>query len=134
MLTIPGSSITIPADAIESRPTAYPDAWWGHPLTIRLHHAYLVVRLARSHGGILGDWFALNADFSSPSQFAALHSIPPRGNEADVSLKHAASWELQRGTILNVGRCAPLFGHPGGGYQAEFLDGSLPAIRSHAEL
>jgi hypothetical protein len=103
-------------------------------LTVRLHDEYDAVRLARGHGGLLGEWFALDADFSSPSRFAALHSIPPRGNEAEASLKHAAVWLLQRGTIINVGRCAGLFGHPGGGYQAEFLDGTLPAIRSRSDL
>ena len=48
--------------------------------------------------------------------------------------RYAEAWcgeRLLPGTVLNVGRCAPLFRLPGLGYQAEFRDGPLPmALRT----
>jgi hypothetical protein len=131
MLFVPHTTVQLPARAIESHSTRYPEAWLGQMMTVELYSPCLATRLAERPGGILGDWFALGDVPNDPAYFAKRHAIPPRGNARLPSLKHSGVWQLQPGTILNVGRCAPLFGLPGSGCQAEFLDGPLPrAIRT----
>ena len=130
MLIIPGSTITLPADAIDTRPTRYVDAWLGLYLTVILYDSVDVIRIVPGHSSLLGDWFGLDWQGQSPTEYGGNHSLPIRGNEASPALGAEAVWRLQRGSELNVGRCGPLFGQRGGGYQAEFLEGRLPALRS----
>lgn len=126
MIFVPDSQIQLPASAIESRPTRYPDAWVGHVLTVELYSLLDVTRHAERPNGLLGDWFALDAAPGDPAEIAARYAIPARGNAVAPELAHRIVWRLLPGTLLNVGRCAPLFGLPGLGFQAEFLDGPLP--------
>ncbi len=126
MLYVPGTRIVLQARAIESRATRAPEAWLGQVLTVELYAAMEVARLAEFPGRVLGDWFAVGEVPLDPAAFARRHAIPPRGNAALPRLRHGAVWRLQPGSVLNVGRCAPLFRLPGLGYQAEFLDGPLP--------
>ena len=141
MLIIPESSIVLPARSLESRQTRETGAWLGHPLTVELYSAIDVTRLAdrRSRSSspdrpgrsrdLLGDWFALEPETLEPRQFARAHAVPQRGNEAVARLTHYAVWRLPPGTVLNVGRCGPLFHMPGLGFQAEFIEGPyLPVL------
>jgi len=131
MLLIPGTSFRLPARAVESRGTRYPQAWFGEVITAQLDGTLDVTRLAERPGGVLGEWFALGAGPTDPASFARRHAIPPRGNAELPRLQHRLVWRLLPGTVLNVGRCAPLFRLPGLGYQAEFVDGPLPiALRT----
>lgn len=126
MLTVPGSNIELPASAIETQPTRYPDAWDGIQLTVVLQSPISVTRRARGPSTLLGDWFILDHQALSRAAFARQYAIPGKGNEAVPSLQYEGTWILHPGTVLNVGRCGPLDGKPGGGYQAEFLEGPLP--------
>lgn len=131
MLVIPGTTIHLAARAIESRGTRYPEAWFGEVVTVQLDGILDVTRLAERPGGLLGEWFALGDGPADPASFARRHAIPPRGNADFPRLHHRRIWRLLPGTVLNVGRCAPLFRLPGLGYQAEFVDGPLPmALRT----
>jgi hypothetical protein len=126
-LVIPGTNIRMRARAIESRPTRDTGAWIGEVMTVQLDGFLDVIRRADRPGGVLGDWFALGDAPASSWSFAQRHAIPPRGNAKLPRLEHRMTWRLLPGTILNVGRCAPLFQMTGLGYQAEFLEGPLPA-------
>ena len=131
MLLIPGTKIRLPARAVESRATRYPQAWFGEVITAKLDGTLDVIRLAERPGGVLGEWFALGDGPTDPASFARRHAIPPRGNAELPRLPHSLVWRLLPGTVLNLGRCAPLFRLPGLGYQAEFVDGPLPmALRN----
>jgi hypothetical protein len=131
MLFIPGTNIPLPARAVESRATRYLEAWFGEVITVQLDGTLDVTRLAERPGGVMGEWFALRDGATDPASFARRHAIPPRGNAELPRLQHRLAWRLLPGTVLNVGRCAPLFQLPGLGYQAEFVDGPLPmALRT----
>jgi hypothetical protein len=131
MLFIPGIDIHLPARAIESRSTRYPGAWFGELMTVQLDGTLDVTRLAERPSGVLGEWFALDDASTDPGSFARRHAIPPRGNARTPRLQHGGVWRLLPGTVLNVGRCAPLFRLPGLGYQAEVVEGPLPiALRT----
>ncbi len=141
MLSIPGSEIRLPARAVETRPTRDPAAWIAPMITVELYAPIDVARMADlgsrpglRPGALLNDWFAIAAAVGTPAEFAQRHSIPPRGNARAAKLTHVAFWRLQPGTLLNVGRCAPYFGAAGGGFQAEFLGGPLPTLRSASRL
>jgi hypothetical protein len=123
--------IRLPARAVESRKTRYAEAWFGEVMTVQLDSTLDVTRRAAHPGGLLGEWFALGDGPTDPASFARRHAIPPRRNAELPRLQYRLIWRLLPGTVLNVGRCSPLFQLPGLGYQAEFLDGPLPmALRS----
>lgn len=122
MITVPGSSVEIPGKPQETRPTRYPTAWMGMFLTVKLYRPVEAMRVARKRPGLVGDWFALGDWIQTRSRYRALHALPQ-----DFQFQAVAV--LQPGTIVNVGMCGPLFPHPGGGLQAEFLDGPLPILR-----
>ncbi len=126
MLVIPSTNIQLPGRAVESRGTRYQEAWVGEVITVQLDGTLDVTRRAERPGGALGDWFALGDGPNDPASFARRYAIPPRGNAPLPKLQHRLVWRLLPGTVLNVGRCAPLFRLPGLGYQAEFLEGPLP--------
>lgn len=69
--------------------------------------------------GSMGRWFAVGdvilARSASPSS-----RVAPRGFSR-------VDWcRLKAGSIINVGRCSPQFGHVGGGEQVEFVSGPQP--------
>lgn len=122
MITVPGSTVEIPARAQETRPTRDAAAWMGTFLTVELYRPIEAMRVARRRLGLVGDWFALGDWIQTRSRYRALHALPQ-----DFLFQAVAV--LQPGTIVNVGTCGPLFRLPGGGLQAEFLEGPLPILR-----
>jgi len=90
-------------------------------LTIELYGPVTAVRVAFRQGGLGGDWFAIDDAIQTRQQFQASHALPGY-------FRQQALCTLRPGTVLNVGRCSSLFGQPGGGFQAEFLDGPLPQV------
>lgn len=134
MLKAPESNIEIPASAIETRSTRYPDAWDGIYLTVVLDSPIGVARRARGQSTLLGEWFILDQQSLSRPAFARQYAIPGKGNEAVPALDYEGTWILQPGTVLNIGRCGSLDGKPGGGYQAEYIDGPLPKVVSQKKV
>jgi hypothetical protein len=121
MFTIPGSRVQVPGQAIDSRPTQYPEAWCSHPITSELHSPFAAIRVHWYNLNVIGDWFAIGDIAESYEVYRARHALP-RG------FRYTGFFTLHPGTILNVGQCSPLFGLSGGGYQAEFLEGRFPQL------
>jgi hypothetical protein len=122
VITIPGSNLQIPARAGVTQPTRYPPAWSGMYLTVELYRPLEAMRVSAKALGLVGDWFALGDWIQTSSRYRALHALRS-------GFAYQALAILRPGTVLNVGRCAPLFEQPGGGFQAEFLAGPLPQLR-----
>jgi len=75
-----------------------------------------------------GRWYAIG-DFIQPyNEFIASRALPKTpSRHGNVSFfTNAVIVDLLPESILNVGIAAGLFGHRGGGEQAEFLDGPAP--------
>ena len=69
--------------------------------------------------GPLGRWFAVGDVILTDSAFTNSRSVPPGLTRVD--------WcRLKAGSIVNVGRSSPLFGHMGGGEQVEWVSGPRP--------
>jgi hypothetical protein len=122
VITIPGSNVQLPARAEVTQPTRSVQAWRGIYLTVELYRPVEAMRVAAKPLGLVGDWFALGDWIQPRSRYRELHALP-------TAFAFQALATLRPGTVLNVGLCAPLFRQPGGGLQAEFLDGPLPQIR-----
>lgn len=146
MMLVPGTSTGIQGSEIPMRPTRSPKAWLhGTYATIELHGSLRALRVHVGGGegaataanihlvtgaGLQGSWYAIG-DFVQPyDDYIASRALPKTrtrfGRRSMFS--DAAIVSFYAGTILNVGRAAPLFGHEGGGEQAEFLEGPAPAV------
>jgi hypothetical protein len=134
MMLIPGSVRALPAVSAPHRATSAANAWLGPYQTIQLTApiralrvhvgagaAASTVRLLAVGAGLHGRWFAVGDVVQTYDQYRASRALP--GHFTDVALA-----TLLAGAILNVGRCSPLFGQPGGGEQIEFVDGPAPII------
>jgi hypothetical protein len=108
------------------------DAWLGgHYSTIRLSEDVEAVRVhvgagiaassrdALPLGGSSGRWFAIGDVILTRSVYTGSRALPAGFSKVDWCL-------LKAGSIVNVGRCHPLFGHGGGGEQVEFVSGPQP--------
>jgi hypothetical protein len=114
-------------------PTSCADAWLGgHYTTIRLADNVEAVRVHVGAGvaasvreflstgaGSLGRWFAVGDVILTRSAYTASRALPSGFSKVDWCV-------LKAGSIVNVGRCHPLFGHSGGGEQVEFVSGPTP--------
>lgn len=121
MIVLPHSTTRLPAQAIETRPTRSSEAWDGMYLTVEIYNPIQVLRTHISRSGLSGDWFAIGDCVQTYSEYKSSRALPK-------PFRYVATCTLWPGTIANVGRSGPLFGQPGGGEQAEFLDGPLPTI------
>jgi hypothetical protein len=121
MLRIPHTDEMIPANSLPTEPTRAPEAWTGMPLTVELYRPLEVLRVSASRLGLVGDWFALGDWIQTRSEYRRTRALPRNFIYQGVAT-------LRPGTVVNVGICSPLFGHSGGGLQAEFLDGPLPPV------
>jgi hypothetical protein len=115
------------------RPTSCADAWLGgHYSTVKLSENVEAVRVhvgggvAASASGILstgagstGRWFAVGDVILTRSAYTGSRALPAGFSKVDWCL-------VKAGSIVNVGRCHPLFGHGGGGEQLEFVSGPQP--------
>ncbi len=147
MFTIPGTSTHLPATTQAKRDTD-PKAWLGGDYaTVRLTAAVRAVRvhvgggegaasLANIHlaagAGAGGSWYAIGDFIQTYDEYIASRALPQtrtaRGRASFFT--EARFVDLLPGTILNVGRAAPLFGHHGRGEQAQFLEGPPPLVVS----
>ena len=133
MYEIPETSLTIPAQEVELRTTRDARAWAGGYVTVELTGSVEAVRAhvgagtgatARDLGssaGTLGRWYAIGDVVHTRRGFASVHSLP------SSRTTKLTFFRMLPGTVLNVGRCSPLFGGEGGGVQAEWLDGPMPS-------
>jgi hypothetical protein len=69
--------------------------------------------------GSLGRWFAVGDVILTRSAYTASRALPAGFSKVDWCV-------LKAGSIVNVGRCHPLFGHTGGGEQVELVSGPAP--------
>ena len=132
---IPHSIHTLPATPVPQRPTSAADAWLGTYRTVRLTAPIEALRVHVGAGvaasphkhlatgaGLHGRWFAIGDVVQTYGQYRASRALPGHFTEVAIAT-------LAAGTILNVGRCSPLFGHQGGGDQIEIVEGPAPAFR-----
>lgn len=117
IVQIPGSQL------MEPHSTRYAEAWAEMPVTVQLYRAVAAHRIAKREMDLLGEWFSLDSDDGTSNvEIARRNSIPGSGNTV-FPQRVRAVMHLPAGTVLNVGVAAPLFGLPGGGIQAEWIDG-----------
>jgi hypothetical protein len=121
MLQLPGTTIRIPARALETRPTRSPEAWAEMFLTVELYQDLEAMRVSRHRLALTGDWLAIGDFTQTREEYTATHALPG-------AFVYQALCILRPGTVLNIGRCSALFNHPGGSHQAEFLEGPLPRV------
>jgi hypothetical protein len=136
MALIPTSIHALPATPVPRRPTSATNAWLGTYRTVRLtapidalrvHVGAGVAASVHEHlatgAGLHGRWFAIGDVVQTYDQYRASRALP--GHFTEIAIV-----TLPAGTILNVGRCSPLFRHDGGGEQVELVEGPAPAFRS----
>ena len=113
--------------------TSCADAWLsGVYETIRLSENVQAVRVHVGGGvagsasgylstgaGSLGRWFAIGDVILTRSAYTASRALPSGFSKVDWCI-------LKAGSIVNVGRCHPLFGYGGGGEQLELVSGPAP--------
>ena len=135
MFVIAGTMTAIPAVTVAQRPTSASNAWFGPHTTVRLTADLPAVRVHVGAGegaaarreqvagaGLHGRWFAIGDIVQTYDEYRASRALPAHFTEI--------AWAtLLNGTLLNVGRCGPLFRLPGGGEQAEFVEGPAPRLR-----
>ena len=152
MILIPGTAIALAASELAQRPSDK-SAWLhGVWLTVRLHDQIHALRVhvgageggataanihlvtgSGPHGkrGLQGTWYAIG-DFIQPyKEYIRTRALPKtvtRFGRRSL-FTEAAVVTYEPGVVLNVGRAAPLNGHPGGGEQAEFLEGPAPRVQ-----
>jgi hypothetical protein len=114
------------------QPTSNTNAWLGGSYkTVKLIQDVEAVRVhvgagvgatrqpLMSSAGSLGRWFAVGDVILTKSAYTDSRALPSGFTKVD--------WcRLKAGTIVNVGRCSPLFGHMGGGEQVEWVSGPRP--------
>lgn len=139
MLKVPGLDLELPAVKLPRKSTRAADAWAaGGYFTVRLVASLPALRVhARAGaaastrpdrawgGGTLGRWFAIGDVILSREEYKSAHALPAGFSNQD-------EWTFPPGTELNVGIAGPLFGHPGGAAQAEWLSGPAPGVAAVA--
>jgi hypothetical protein len=135
MFTVPGTTLSIPALRHPPLDTSASNAWLGPHITVLLTGEVPAVRVhvgggegaATQHelavgAGLRGRWFAIADVVQTYEEYRRSRALPARFTQI--------AWAtLLPGAVLNVGRCGPLFGLPGGGEQAEYLGGPLPRLQ-----
>ncbi len=134
-LTLPQLELALPAQLIHRGPTSQDDAWaGGHYWTVllldaipalRLHGRGLPVKLGSSTtmSRPKGDWFSIAENIMGQQDFTSTFAL-------QWSMPFVALCTLKAGSVLNIGRCSPIFrDNKGGGVQAEFWIGPPPVIQ-----
>jgi hypothetical protein len=134
MFHLPGSGTVLPAVQIPTAATSALNAWEGGYATVRLTAPIEAIRVHLNGGvaassrpelvgaGPFGRWFAIGDVIQTYGEYRATRALP-------AHFTHVAIATLLPGTVVNVGRCAPLFGHEGGGEQVEYVLGPWPQVR-----
>ena len=121
-LTVPGTTTPVPGVQLPTGTTDRADAWLGPYLTVQLTQPWEGLRVhvdgapGTSQARLRGRWHAIGDFIATYSEYLASRALP-------APFTKIALCTFQRGTILNVGRCAPLFNLAGGGEQAEWVSG-----------
>jgi hypothetical protein len=137
MIIVPGTQIHLPALQLAKQPTHAPNAWrHGQYITVRLYREVLAIRghvnagiAASIHqhlatgAGAFGRWFAIGDFVQTYAAYKDTRALP-------AHFTHISVCTLLPGSVVNVGTCSALFGHTGGGEQAELLGGPIPTIRT----
>ena len=140
MFTIPRTSTSLPAAVVDKEPTRAANAWDGGYYSVKLHGPYQALRVhvgggvgavtaANRHlasgAGLLGRWYAIGDFIQTYDEYVATRALPKTQTaQGELSFFSAAALAtFGAGTILNVGIVGPLFDLPGGGEQAEFVEG-----------
>jgi hypothetical protein len=118
--------------------TSCVDAWLGGRYqTMRLSSNVEAVRVHVGGGGVApregtafgagsrGRWFAVGDVILTRTAYTNSRALPSGFTKVDWCV-------LKAGSIVNAGRCHPLFGHAGGGEQVEFLSGPDPEQKTTA--
>jgi hypothetical protein len=135
MFIVPGTRLVLPAVRHVPVDTSAANAWLGSYTTIRLTAEVQAVRVHVGAGegaamrrelaagaGLRGRWFAIGDFVMTYQEYRRTRALPGQFTQI--------AWAtLLPGAVLNVGRCGPLFNLPGGGEQAEFLEGPLPLLQ-----
>ena len=135
MAPIPTSIDALPATSVPQRPTSASNAWLGGYRTVRLTAPVEAIRVHVGAGaaasvhkhlaagaGLHGRWFAVGDVVQTYDQYRASRALP--GHFTQIAIATLAA-----GTIVNVGRCSPLFRQEGGGDQIELVEGPAPTFR-----
>ncbi len=134
MFALPGTTEELPAVLLSLAPTSAQNAWRGTWYTLRLISDVPAIRVhsmggtaaaareALARSGRAGRWYAIGDVILTRQAYAAVHAIPGAFSQQD-------EWLLPVSTVLNVGRAGALFGHQGGGLQAEWISGPSPVSR-----
>jgi hypothetical protein len=115
------------------QPTSCAEAWLGGQYsTIWLSEDVEAVRVQvgvgvapaakdflATAGGSLGRWFAVGDVILTRTAFTDSRGLPAGFSKVDWCV-------LKAGSIVNVGRSHPLYGHSGGGQQVELVSGPAP--------
>lgn len=114
-------------------PTSNARAWLGgNYTTMKLASDVEAVRVeaasgvgARPGDGLRGAWRTLGRWFAVGDVILA-RTAPANSRALPAGFSGVDWCRLKAGSIVNVGRCSPLFGHVGGGEQVEWVSGPAP--------
>ena len=79
-------------------------------------------QLLVSGSGLVGRWFAIGDVVQTYDEYRASRALPSHFTDVAWAI-------LPKDSVINIGRCAPLFKMPGGGEQAEWREGPPPRLR-----
>jgi hypothetical protein len=117
-------SIELPADATEEAQSRHPDAWTnGSWLTVRITCAFHGLRAhtdgkpfaGRAPSSLEGSWILIDDVIQTSTQIVTGRALPGLFSRVAEAI-------LLPGCVMNIGQCSPLFGFPGGGWQAEYVE------------
>jgi hypothetical protein len=128
MFTIPGSDVRLPAALLAPHATSQETGWRGRYWTLRLYGDFPAVRVwLPGFSGPRGRWFAIGDVILSRDDYKRTRSLL-------TNFTRVAFCTLRAGSIINVGYCSALGGHPGMGEQAELVSGPPPRMSSPNDL
>ncbi len=115
MVIVPGTLTKIPGRQVARRPTRAANAWLGGYITVQLDGELAGMRvhvgatdtatvnpLLASGAGLRGRWLAIGDFIQTYGEYLRTRALP-------AHFTQAALCTCLPGTILNVGRCGPLF-------------------------
>jgi hypothetical protein len=130
LFVVSGRTITLPAVQVTPQAKTRDTRAWqsGQYVTVRLIEPIEAVRVhtnSRPYPGRLpsaaaGAWVALDDVIQTSGELVRSRALPG-------PFTHVGEALLPTHCTVNVGVCAPLFGHTGGGIQAEYVSG--PTIK-----
>lgn len=121
MLTLPRTSLALPARLRLPEASRAPTIWKEFPATIELTRSVEVFRIDARRLGVPGEWYALGTWVASGGA--------PSAASAQRPLAYTDNVTLEPGTVLNVGVCDPSMGDEATVLHAELLRGPVSRTR-----